>query len=312
MIDKNENKTMILVDSLNGVFTDIEEVDTEGEKITTWIKDGDLIRPSTTMTIVDKLESGVYTIHFSREEGMYCKKIKHVSDELFKFSDSVTVYLLNEINNFWDKAELYKQNNLIHKRGILLEGYPGTGKSSIISLLSEEITKRNGIVFKLQGIHNLSIYVDFIQMAFRKIQPDTPIITIIEDLDQYEEVESELLDFFDGKMNIDHSIILCTTNNSKAISDTFLRPSRIDLKIEVPLPSEKTRREYFKFKKVVDEDIDKLVECSDNFSLADLKELYICHYLLDYTIEDAVQKITNSQNTKDYSKNPSKTVTLGI
>ena len=248
MTNKNEPKTIVFLDEMLDNFSDSDS--DEDEKISIWIKDGVYIRPSTNMSVLPKLEPGVYTVNFSRDQGMYCKKLTNVSDELFTFSDSVTVKLLSEINNFWDKEELYKSNKLVHKRGILLEGYPGTGKSSIISLLSNEIIKREGIVFKIQSPNNINVFIDFMQMAFRKIQADTPIITIIEDLDQYTDVESEILDFLDGKMNINHNIVLCTTNNSYALPDTFLRPSRIDLKIEIPLPSEKTREEYFKFKNV--------------------------------------------------------------
>jgi len=134
-------------------------------------------------------------VDFSRDQGLFCKKVDIKSDELFLFSDSITSNLLNEIKLFWSKSELYKENNLIHKRGILLEGYPGTGKSSIISILSNEIMKLGGVIFKVSGYRNLDHYIDFVRTHFRKIQPDTPIITILEDLDQYEDVEMELLDF---------------------------------------------------------------------------------------------------------------------
>ena len=282
------------------------------EKVSVWLKDKDIIKPSTNISLLQKIEPGIYTVDFSREHGIYCKKMDVKSDELFIFSDSISEKLLKEINNFWEKSERYKQNNLVHKRGILLEGFPGTGKSSIISILCKEIISKGGVVFKINGIRNLDTYFEFIRYGFREIQPETPVVTILEDLDQYEEVESELLDFLDGKTHLDHHVVIATTNNTELIPDTFLRPSRIDLKIEVPLPSEQTRREYFKFKNTPEDEIENLVKQSEDFSLADLKELYVCIYLLDYTVEEAVGKITAPKEKKNYLNSSTSGSKLGL
>ena len=290
----------------------IDDDERKEEKISVWLKDKDIIKPSTNISLLQKIEPGIYTVDFSRDHGIYCKKMDVKSDELFVFSDSISEKLLKEINNFWEKSERYKQNNLVHKRGILLEGFPGTGKSSIISILCKEIISKGGVVFKINGIRNLDTYFEFIRYGFREIQPETPVVTILEDLDQYEEIESELLDFLDGKTHLDHHVVIATTNNTELIPDTFLRPSRIDLKIEVPLPSEQTRREYFKFKNTPEDDIENLVKQSEDFSLADLKELYVCIYLLDYTVEEAVGKITAPKEKKNYLNSSTSGSKLGL
>lgn len=290
----------------------IDNDERKEEKISVWLKDKDIIKPSTNISLLQKIEPGIYTVDFSRDHGIYCKKMDIKSDELFVFSDSISEKLLKEINTFWEKSERYKQNNLVHKRGILLEGFPGTGKSSIISILCKEIISKGGVVFKINGIRNLDTYFEFIRYGFRKIQPETPVVTILEDLDQYEEVESELLDFLDGKTHLDHHVVIATTNNTELIPDTYLRPSRIDLKIEVPLPSEQTRREYFKFKNTPEDEIENLVKQSEDFSLADLKELYVCIYLLDYTVEEAVGKITAPKEKKNYLNSSTSGSKLGL
>lgn len=290
----------------------IDDDERKEEKISVWLKDKDIIKPSTNISLLQKIEPGIYTVDFSRDHGIYCKKMDIKSDELFVFSDSISEKLLKEINTFWEKSERYKQNNLVHKRGILLEGFPGTGKSSIISILCKEIISKGGVVFKINGIRNLDTYFEFIRYGFREIQPETPVVTILEDLDQYEEVESELLDFLDGKTHLDHHVVIATTNNTELIPDTYLRPSRIDLKIEVPLPSEQTRREYFKFKNTPEDEIENLVKQSEDFSLADLKELYVCIYLLDYTVEEAVGKITAPKEKKNYLNSSTSGSKLGL
>lgn len=289
-----------------------ETTKVEQPKVSIWMKDKDIFKASTDVTLVKAIEPGIYTAGFDKNIGYFCKKLHTSSDELFIFSDSITQKLVDEIKLFWDKAQLYKENNLIHKRGILLEGYPGVGKSSIISILSLEIIEQGGVVFRVSDSSNLGDYIEFIRGSFRKLQPDTPIITILEDIDQYDDVSEELLDFLDGKTHINHHVVIATTNNTSEIPDTFLRPSRLDLKIEIPLPSKTVRGEYFKFKNVPDEDIDNLVEQSNNLSLADLKELYICIYLLDYSVENAVAKITSPREKRNYLTSPRNKSRMGF
>lgn len=269
--------------------------------LSVWVKEKDIIRPSGDITIMKQIEPGTYVIKFDNELGIYCQKINFSSDELFTFSDSITSSLLKEVELFWDKSNLYTEKNLIHKRGILLEGFPGTGKTSIITQLSNNIIERGGIVFIISGFRNLENYITFIKTAFRKIQPDTPIVTILEDINQYVDIEPDLLDFLDGKNSINHHIVIATSNNTEDISDALLRPSRIDLCIEINNPSEQTRREFFKFKNTPADIVEELVSVTKNCSLAELKEIYICICLLDYSIEDALIKVLEPRDKKNYS-----------
>jgi len=302
----------VLSDELFFMFEEEDdELEDIIEKVSLWIVDGDLIRPSGKISLQQKLNPGFYKVDIHRDYGIYCKRIMASSDELFTFTDSLIPELLEEINLFWDKAETYKNNKLVHKRGVLLAGCAGTGKSTIISLLSNEISKRNGVVFNITDPNNLSLYINFINNSFRQIEPNTPIITIIEDIDRYEDNDS-ILDFLDGKSQIEHHVIIATSNNTTRIPTTFLRPSRIDLIFEVPLPSEQTRREYFINKKIDQELVEELVSKTDGFSLADLKELYITRFILNYSIEEAIKKINTSPKKKDYTTSKGKSSKFGM
>lgn len=310
ILDEDTGQFFIIEKEEDTQTSHIEEL--EDNNVSHWVKDQDIIRPSSSVSVYTKLESGMYTVDYNRDLGFYCSKMKVNSDELFVFSDSVAPSLLEEIKLFWKKQDLYKENKLIHKRGILVEGYSGTGKSSLVSQISNDLIKQGGIVFKVQNFKNLDDYVSFMRIGFRKIQPTTPIITILEDLEQYREVEASLLDFLDGKTNLNHHIVIATTNNTKEIPDTFLRPSRIDLRIEILMPSDTTRREYFEKKNVPSYQLDILVEKSKDCSLADLKEIYICVFLLEYSIEEALEKVTKPRNKKNYLTSPNKKQKFGI
>lgn len=291
---------------------EIAEMEEKREKVSNWINENGIIRGVVDVPQLKQLEPGVYTVHESRDYGEFCKKINYDSDELFVFTDSITQELLEEIDLFWSKSKEYEENNLIHKRGILLQGIPGSGKSSTITLLSNKIIEKGGVVFKISDFRNLDTYISFIRNFFRVIQPDTPVITILEDLDKYRDVEVSLLDFLDGKTQINHHVLITTSNNTEDIPDSFLRPSRIDLIVEISETSEQTREEFFKFKKVPENDLKKLVKETKDCSLAELKEVYLCIYLLGYSLEKAVNKVKNPLDKENYLKSRKKSNKLGF
>lgn len=288
------------------------EPDLSEDKVSMWVKDKDYYIPSTDISVTRELPPGIYQVDYSNDRGYFCKPIKIETDELFVFTDSITTNLLEEIENFWNKETLYKEKKLVHKRGILLSGFAGTGKTTMINMLSKELINRGGVVFKIYGIKNLSYYIDFMKHGFRKIQPKTPIITILEDIDQYQDIESELLDFLDGQYHLNHHLIIATSNNTENIPDTFLRPSRLDLKIEVDYPSEQTRKEFFRNKEVPENDLSELVKATKECSLADLKEVYICVYLLDYTVEEALTQVLDPTEKKNYLERKYKKTKIGL
>lgn len=282
------------------------------EKASIWLKSTTgIIRPSTNLIMSNKLEPGTYKVDVNREYGQFCTKVNQTTDELYLFSDSIISSLLEEIKNFWLKSKIYKENNLTHKRGILLEGFPGTGKSSIINLLEEQLIVNGGVVFHVNSPRDLSTHIDFMRHSFREIQPDTPVITVLEDIDKYIEHE-HILSFLDGQASINHHVLIATTNNTEEIPDTFLRPSRIDMRIEVPNPTDEIRKEYFLKKKVPEDILDELVEKSKDFSFADLKELYISVILLESEIDEAVLKIASPRDKKNYTNKKLNTKKLGI
>ena len=240
-----------------------------------WIKDKNIYRGSNDIKLTNKLEPGSYIANLNQEMGLFCVKTKSETDELFIFTDNTINTIINEIQSFWKKGDVYAKENLIHKRGILMYGPPGTGKTATIELISKDLISRGGVVFKVQHPNDLAIHISFLQSSFRLIQPDTPVITILEDIDKYEQHESELLDFLDGKNQINHHVVIMTTNDTTNLPSNLLRPSRVDLKIFVSTPSNIVRHEYLKFKEVPEDDIEELVELTEGFSLADLKEIFI-------------------------------------
>lgn len=289
-------------------FTIIPAEPENTENCTLWIQDKDYFIPDVSIQIHDTLPSGIYRMEFiDRDWRAHRTAIN--TDELYTFSNSCTTQVLEEVNNFWDKRELYKQFKISHKRGILLCGAPGCGKTSIIQLLVKQIVEQQGLVFMASNRDEFSGLKYMLASTIRQIEKTRPIITIIEDVDQLIESlggDAAILDFLDGSDSIENHLVILTSNNTTALSEALLRPSRIDLIYEIPNPSKETRLEYFKKKEIDPEIITEVVNMTEGFSFAELKEVFIAIKVLGKTVLETIKRIKDPFTSKDYLRKTKK------
>lgn len=281
----------------------------EAEACTLWIQDKDYFIPDISIQIHDALPSGVYRMEFIDRDWRAHRTTVN-TDELYAFSNSCTAQVLEEVNAFWDKQELYKQFKVAHKRGILLCGAPGCGKTSIIQLLVKQIVEQqNGLVFMASNRDEFTGLKHMLAATIRQIEKTRPIITIIEDVDQLIEGlggDAPVLDFLDGSDSIENHLVILTSNNTTSLSEALLRPSRIDLIYEIPNPTKETRLEYFKKKEIDPEIITEVVKLTEGFSFAELKETFIAIKVLGKSVLETVKRIKEPFTSKDYLRKTKK------
>ena len=136
------------------------------------------------------------------------------------------------------------------KRGILLHGQPGTGKTLSAMYLAGKMPDRTVILLTGMGVGMIE---KSCQMA-RLLQPST---VILEDVDLIAEERTqqdpcsntllfELLNQMDGLSDDADILFLLTTNRPDLLEPALAsRPGRIDQAIEVPLPDGNCRRRLF-------------------------------------------------------------------
>jgi predicted ATPase len=95
------------------------------------------------------LPAGEYVHEEDGNDRIWAKHQKTVTDNLIDLPDLPTQYILNQIKTFWAAKEKFEKYRFLQKRGILLYGPPGCGKSSIISLLKKQIIDMGGVVLRL-------------------------------------------------------------------------------------------------------------------------------------------------------------------
>ena len=249
---------------------------------------------------IDSIPSGLYSMTYSDNNGFGLSKMEYKSEEFFHLPSLPHKQIITDLQAFWDNKQKFIDYNLTPKRGIILHGDPGCGKTSLIYLLVEEIKKRNGI----------SIYFDvpqnWIEIAklVRKVEKDRPILCIIEDIDLViaKHGEEPFLNFLDGLNSITNVVYVATTNNLERIPERIKdRPSRFDKKYVIKKPTDSDRMLYFETKLIEADkkkyDLNKLVKDTKNFTMAHLKEVFISLYILNNPYDEVVKRLKDSKIT---------------
>lgn len=221
----------------------------------------------------ERLPSGLYTLGITPYGDPVADRQELRVDKMVSFSSGPLARVLSEVNSFWGSREHYRRLGVAHKRGILLHGPQGCGKTGILAAVAIESFKYDAIVFQ---VTNIEIFQKVIK-AVRQIEVGRPITVLLEDIEQIVKKNEEiLLEVMDGASSVgDGVLFLATTNKLGEIPDRVKwRPSRIDTLIEIDAPNEQQRREYLKSLSPEVEDLGD-PKFTDGFTLAMLKELVI-------------------------------------
>lgn len=209
-------------------------------------------------------------------------RINTTTDNLLRLPDPTCDMLLNEFVTFWTRAGEMAERGMIAKRGLLLYGPPGSGKTSAVQLMSHHmITQMGGVVV---FVNHPSTTAAALQLL-RQLEPERPVILLYEDIDAMVQRmgEAELLALLDGELQVGHVVNVATTNYPEHLDRRFTdRPGRFDRVTLVGMPLPDARRAYFEAKApdVPEPRRDQWVIASDGWSIAHLRELVVAHLVL--------------------------------
>jgi hypothetical protein len=135
------------------------------------------------------------------------------------------------------------------KRGVLLHGPPGTGKTHTVTWLAAELDQATVIVLAGGALGAAG-------PVSRMARELAPSLVVLEDVDLVAEERTmmhgggpvlfELLNELDGMADDADVAVLLTTNRPDLLEPALAaRPGRVDLAVEIPLPDLESRRRLF-------------------------------------------------------------------
>jgi SpoVK/Ycf46/Vps4 family AAA+-type ATPase len=307
-------------------FDDSEDEENEEESnYIQWITRGNnLYYPEGQVKLVKKIPTGYYSVGFDQQASKFTvRKLSYSSDKIFKLPMPEMDDIIKDITTFWAKEEDFKRYELTFKRGVLMYGAPGGGKSHIIQLIVKHLIEvEQGVVFKIEQPNDVETFHSFMQSTFKTIEPKRKLVVIIEDIDGLfhagKTTETVLLNILDGMGQMNNVVYLATTNYPEELADRIInRPSRFDRRYEITLPNEAVRKSYFeqllKPEDLKLHDINLWVEKTDGLSIAHLREIVASTIILGNSFDDTIKLMQdyNSERPTSRKFKGSKTVGFG-
>jgi hypothetical protein len=170
------------------------------------------------------------------------------------FADQVGERLLADIREFQGESAWYADLGIPYRRGYLLYGPPGNGKTSLVMALASELA------MSLYLLNLSSPGLDDVRLMQLLMQVGSNSVVLIEDIDcSYVKrarqgrsrrlseglTFSGLLNAIDGILAQDGRIIFMTTNHREKLDPALIRPGRADVQVEIPNACENQARRLF-------------------------------------------------------------------
>ncbi len=171
--------------------------------------------------------------------------------------------LVDTINNFFVSKEFYTKHGIAHNLKILLYGPPGTGKDSIAKMIASEWNRNiyyitggkdgrfipNAITDNDEDVnYPLMMISDIDKFPFLINEPDLNLKDdegkARDETMRFKQAFGAMINALDGVVSSEDRIIIMTTNHIEKFSETFTRPGRIDLQLEIGYVTPDVFRQY--------------------------------------------------------------------
>lgn len=215
--------------------------------------------------------------------------------------DELVRRIKSDIIDYVAHAPSLAAHGLTIRRGILLHGPPGVGKSFLCRVLACELPRFTTIVLSGMNLFRPAA-------AFQLARHLAPALLVLEDVDlvaedrtlnPHSEVLGTLMNELDGLAPEDMVLVVFTANSLERLEAALVaRPGRVDVVLSFGLPSEALRRrlvkQYAGKATLTDDAIDHAVRTTDGTTPAFIRELMksaVLEALRDGAITDGIANV---------------------
>jgi len=150
--------------------------------------------------------------------------------------------VLSDVHEFLDARTWYLDRGIPYRRGYLLHGPPGTGKTSFVQALAGELDFNIAML----SLSQRGLTDDLLNHLLLNVPPRT--IVLLEDADAafsnrrqtdadgYSGANvtySGLLNALDGVASAEERVVFMTTNHIDRLDDALIRPGRVDMTVHL-------------------------------------------------------------------------------
>lgn len=158
--------------------------------------------------------------------------------ESLVLADGALEDLLDDLGTFYASRSWYVQRGVPHRRGYLLHGPPGNGKTTLVLAAAGELNLSVAVL----SLSNRLLSDDALRSLVDALPPAT--LLLIEDVDCVFKSErtttdqtgvtlSGLLNALDGVSSREGRVLFLTTNHPERLDPALIRPGRVDRKVEL-------------------------------------------------------------------------------
>jgi hypothetical protein len=228
---------------------------------------------------------------------------------------NIVSLLKDDFDSFFEREAWFRKMRLPFRRGYLLHGLPGNGKSSAIRAM---MTSRGLTAYTIRFFDE-EIDDGDLEYLFILAAKEAPAIVLLEDIDRifprtgHSKTKlslQQLLNCLDGVASSEGVITIASANDPTALDPAILRrPGRFDRVIAFGNPTPELRLQYFlkMLPSLASVNLDEAVDESEGFSFAQLREAFIMAAQADFlsdreiTREDLLTSIWSLRGTTLFS-----------